>query len=122
MQKILQIVIGLLSTVNTSNPTKCVFLSNQQWKTQPFLISLYLNEYTQGFYYYPFAVNLDRWVGSCTNLNDISNRVRVSNKTEDFLSVFDMVTGINELKTLKKHVSRKCECKFDGRKCNSNQK
>ena len=33
-----------------------------------------------------------------------------------------MATGINELKTLTKHVSSKCKCKFDGTKCNSNQK
>ena len=33
-----------------------------------------------------------------------------------------MITGINESKTLTKHVSCKCKCKFDGRKCNSNQK
>ena len=37
------------------------------------------------------------------------------------LSVF-MITGINELKTLTKHISCKCKCKFDGGKCNSNQK
>ena len=37
------------------------------------------------------------------------------------LSVF-MITGISELKTLTKHISCKCKCKFDGRKCNSNQK
>ena len=33
-----------------------------------------------------------------------------------------MITGINESKTLTKHISRKCKCKLDGRKCNSNQK
>ena len=33
-----------------------------------------------------------------------------------------MNTGINELKTLAKHISCKCKCRFDGRKCNSNQK
>ena len=33
-----------------------------------------------------------------------------------------MITGINELKILTKHISSKCKCKFDGRKCNSNQK
>ena len=36
-------------------------------------------------------------------------------------SVFNMITGINESKTLTKHIC-KCKCKFDGRKCNSNQK
>ena len=33
-----------------------------------------------------------------------------------------MITGINQAETLTKHKSYKCTCKFDGRKCNSNQK
>ena len=33
-----------------------------------------------------------------------------------------MITGINEWKTLTKHVSCEYKCKFDGRKCYSNQK
>ena len=33
-----------------------------------------------------------------------------------------MITGINESKTLAKHVSCECKCKLDGRKCNSKQK
>ena len=32
------------------------------------------------------------------------------------LSVFNMITGINELKILTKHILSKCKCKFDGRK------
>ena len=32
-----------------------------------------------------------------------------------------MITGINEMKALTKHVSCRCKWKFDGRKCNSNQ-
>ena len=32
-----------------------------------------------------------------------------------------MITGINESKTLTKHISCKWTCKFDGRKCNSDQ-
>ena len=33
-----------------------------------------------------------------------------------------MNTRVNESKTLTKHISHECNCKFDGRKCNSNQK
>ena len=33
-----------------------------------------------------------------------------------------MITGINESKILTKHISWKSKCKFDGTKCNSNQK
>ena len=86
---------------------------------QPILINLHPNEYSQEFHYYPFSVKLDRCAESCNNLNDLSNKVCVPNKTEDLnLSVFNMITGINESKTLTKHISCECKCKFDGRNCN----
>ena len=91
--------------------------------TQPTLIHLHPNEYTQGLLYYPFAVNLDRCMGSCNTLNDLSNRICVPNKTEDLnLNVFNMIKGINESKTLTKHISYKSKCNNDGNECNSNQK
>ena len=53
----------------------------------------------------------------------MSNKVCVQSKTEDLnLSMFKMITRINELKPLTKHTSCKCKCKFDGRKGNSDQK
>ena len=90
---------------------------------QPTLINFHPNEYSQELHYYLFAVNLDRCVGSCNTINDLPNKVCVRNKTKDLnLSVFNMITGINESKTLTKHVSCEFKCKFDGRKCNSNPK
>ena len=57
-------------------------------------------------------VKLDRCVGLINNLYDWSNKVSVPNKTEDSnLSVFKMITGINESKILIKHIS----CKYKGR-------
>ena len=119
--KIMFIVL-LSSIVNASNHTKCVSLSNQKCEIQPTFINLHPNEYSQEFHYYPFTVKLDKCVGSCNTLNDLSNKVCVPNKTEDLnLSVFNMITGINESKTLTKHISCECKCKFDERKCNSKQ-
>ena len=93
-------------------------LTNQKCTTQTTLISLHFNEYSQELHYYLFAVKLDRCVGSCNTLNDLSIKVCVSNKTEDLnLSVFNMNTGINKSKILIKHASCKCKCKFDGGKC-----
>ena len=67
-------------------------------------------------------VKLDRCVGNCINLNGFSNKVCVPNKKEDLnLSIFNMITEINESKTLAKQISCECKCRFDGRKCNSNQ-
>ena len=107
--------------VNGSNRTKSVLLSNQKYMIQATLINLHPNEYSQEFHYYSFAVKLDRCVGSFNTLNDLSNKVRVPNKTEDLnLNVIN-IAGINEWKTLMKHLSCECKCIFDGRNCNSDQ-
>ena len=101
----------------------CLYkISNQKCDIQPTLINLHPNEYSQEFHYYLFAVKLDRCVGSCNIMNDLSNKVCLPNKTKDLnLSMFSMITGINESKTLTKYISCECKCKFDGRKCNSDQ-
>ena len=116
--------IGLLTgLVNGSNHTKCVSLTNQKYSTQPTIINLHLIEYNQELHYCPFAVNLDRCVRSFNTVNDFSIKVCVPNKVEDLnLSAFNMIARINKSKTLTKHTSCECKYKFDGRKCNSNQK
>ena len=97
-------------------------MSNKKCKIQPTLINVYPNEYSQEFHYYPFAVKLNRCVWSYNTLNDLSNKVYVPNKTEDLnLSMFNRIRDINESKTLTKHISCECKCKFDWTKCNSNQ-
>ena len=116
--------IDLLTSlvVNSYSRTKFVSLSNQKCEIQPTFINLHPNEYSQEFHYYPFTVKLDKCVGSCNTLNDLSNKVCVPNKTEDlYLNVFNIITGINEPKTLTRHISCDCNCKFDERKYNSNQ-
>ena len=76
-----KLFIGLLTgLVNGSSHIKCLFLNNQKCMTQPTLINLRRNEYSQKFHYYPFAVKLDRCVGSYNILNDLSNKVCVPNK------------------------------------------
>ena len=77
-----KVFIGLLSgQVNGSNHTKCVLLNNQKCEVQPTLIDLHPNEYYQEFHYYPVSVKLDRSLGNCNTLNDLSNKVYVPNKT-----------------------------------------
>ena len=53
-------------------------------------------------------------------LNYLVQYVFQIDKAEDLnLSVFNIIPGINESKTL--HISCECKCKFNGTKCNSNQ-
>ena len=110
----------LINIVNASNHTKCVSLRNQECEIQPTFISLHPIEYSQEFYYYPFTIKLEKCVGSCNTLKDLSNKEYVPNKTENLnLYVFNMVTRINESKTLTKQISCECKRKFDGKNCNS---
>ena len=47
---------------------------------------------------YPFIVKLDRCVGSCNTVNDLSNKICVPNKTANLnLTVFNMITGIENI-------------------------
>ena len=73
---------SLISIVNASNYKKCVLLSNQKCASfnLPLLIYILIN--TIKNYLYPFAVKLDRSVGSCNTLNDLTNKVCVPDKTE----------------------------------------
>ena len=95
----------LTGIVSACNHRKCFSLSNHKRMTQPTLIDLYPNEYTQKSHYYPFVVKLDRCMGSSNNLYDLCNKICVPNKGEDLdLSEFNIITGIKELKTVK-HIS-----------------
>ena len=68
------------SIANASNHTKSMSLCNQKCDIQPIVINLHPNEYSQEFHYTQFAVKLERGVGSCNTLNDLSNKVYVSKK------------------------------------------
>ena len=62
------------------------------------------------------------FIGSCNFLNELSTTVCVPIKTEDLnLTVFSIITEINESKPLTKHLSCECKCRFDAKKCSSNQ-
>ena len=85
---------------------------------QPAIIKLHSNEYCQEFHRYLYAVKIYRCIGSFDPFNDLSNKVCFPNKTEDLNpSVFNMITPINESKTLTKHISYECKCKIGGRNC-----
>ena len=110
----------LTGLVNVSDHTKCVSVSNQKCMIQAILTNLHPNDHSQEFHYYPISVKLDRCVGNCNTVIDLSIKVCIPNKTEDLnLSFFNMITGINESKTLTKHISCEWKCKLDETKCNS---
>ena len=75
------------------NNTKCVPLKNQKCMIQAILIDLHPKEYSQEFHYYRLVVKLDRCVGSCNTLNDLSIKVCIPNKSEH-LNVKESITAL----------------------------
>ena len=68
-------------------------------------------------------VTLERCYGSCNTLDNPSSRIYFPNKIEEeYFNIFITITGISEIKTLIKHIWCNGRYKFDGGKCNSNQK
>ena len=115
-------IVLLSSIVDASNSTKCILLNNQKCMIQSAFINLHSNEYSQEFHHHPFSVKSGRCAGSCNTLNYLSNKVCVPSETEDLdLSMFNIITEIQEFKKLTKHISCRCKCKFDGRSCFSDQ-
>ena len=70
---------SLANIVNAIDHIKFVSLDNQQ--CNPYFLPP--NEYIQRLLHYPFAGNLDRCKRNYDTHNDLSNRVYVTNKTED---------------------------------------
>ena len=109
--------ILLTTTINACNHTKCVLFSNQKCMNQRTLINLDPNEYNQELRYYSFAVNLDRYSGSCGIIDDLSSRICVPNEIKDLnLHVFNMITVRKESRKLTRHILCKCESKFDSKR------
>ena len=68
-------------------------------------------------------ISLDKCNISCSAIDDISTKIYVSSGTKDVnIKVFNMITRINEAKTLVKHISFDYKCKFENTARNSDQK
>ena len=73
--------------------------------------------------YYPWMISLNKFNGDCNGVDSLSTETCVPCETKDLnLNAFNIITRINEVKTLAKHISCVCQCKFDSTTCGSDQK
>ena len=73
--------------------------------------------------YYQFRVSLDKCNEAFNTLDDSTSKICVVNKIKDInINIFNVLTRINESKTLTKDISCKYKYKFGGRKRHSDQK
>ena len=108
-----QVFVVLLSFTE-SLETKCVSLSDEPFMIWPTLIDLNFVELK----YYPFMISLGKCGGNC---NILFPKICFPKKDIN-VKVFNMITNKNESKTIVKHTSCNCMCKFNCTTCNSNQK
>ena len=69
--------------------------------------------------YYLLMISLDKYSGSCYAVDDLSTKISVPTKKHLNVKVFNNRWNY---KTLVKHISCDCKCKFNSTTCNSNQK
>ena len=112
-------VFIVLLSFSGSLATKCVSLSNETCVARPTLINLN----PIGLKYYPFMVTPDKCNKSFYVVDDLSTNICVPSKTKEVnVKIFNLIAKIHESKTLVKHISCNCKCKFNSPTCNSNQK
>ena len=81
---ITQVFIVLLS-LSRSLVTKCISLKNQRCIARPKLIDLNPDELNQELHYYPLVYKLDRYIGSCSTLNNLFDKKCRPNKTKEVI-------------------------------------
>lgn len=68
-------------------------------------------------------ISLNKCNGICNVADSLCTKVRALSKTKDVsFKVFNKIARISKVKTLIKHLSCYCKCKFDGTIYNSYQK
>ena len=107
-----QVFIAFLS-LSGYLATKCLSLSNKSCIVRSNLIDLNPIELNCHL----FMINLDEYNGSCNVADDLSTKIYVFSETKDV-----KVTKIIEAKTLVKHITCDCKCKFNSTTSYSNQK
>ena len=103
--------------IKFSLASKCISLNSKPGLARPTHIDLNLNE----LLYYTLTVSLGRCNGSCT-LDDPYHWIYNPNKKIVNFNDANIITKINESKTSTQYVLYGYKCKFNGKKCNSNQK
>ena len=81
---ITQVFIVLLS-LSRSLVTKCISLKNQRCIARPKLIDLNPDELNQELHYYPLVYKLDRYIGSCSTLNNLFDKKCRPDKTKEVI-------------------------------------
>ena len=99
-----------------ADQTKFISLNDEPCKVRPTFIDLNSTKLK----YYPFLISLDKcnW-----RYNTLSSKIFFQKKKKSVnVKVFDVIANKNQTKTMTKHVSCDCKCKFNSIASISDQK
>ena len=82
------------------NPLKCVPMNNQECKIRPQIINVNSNEPS----FYPYTIKVNKYSGSCNNINDPYADLCVSDVFKNVnVKVFNLMSRTNETRHIKWH-------------------
>ena len=78
VKKVFAVTMSFFSEIIFScNVLKCVSMNNQECKIIPEIININSNEPL----FYPYSIKIEKWSGSCNNINDAYAKICVSDVT-----------------------------------------
>ena len=112
-------VLGLTILSNIPNALECISIKNQKCKVRPEIVNINSNNPI----FYSSCVTINRCNGNCNNINDPYGRICVPD-TVKYLNVkaFNLMSKINETRSIKWHETCKCICRLNKIICNNKQK
>ena len=112
-------VLGLTILSNITNALECISMKNQKCKVRPEIVNINSNNPI----FYPFSVKINRYYGNCNNINDPYARSCVPDTVKNLnVKVFNLMSRINETRSITWHKTCKCICRLDKIICNNKQK
>ena len=104
---------------NLKRPIKCVSLNNQPRKVERTIVNINSDKTL----FYPFTVGVNKCGGSCNTVDDGYAGARIPNKVKIMnVKVFNLMSSVNETKSLVRRESWKCKFGFNEILCNSKEK
>ena len=80
--------------VSNVNPLKCVSLNNQESRIRPKIININSTEPS----FCPFSVKINKYSGSCNNINDPYSKMCVPDLAKNInVKVFNLMSRANEI-------------------------
>ena len=94
-------------------------MKNQECKVRQEIINVNSNNPI----FYPFSVGINRCSGNCNNINDPYARICVPDIVKNVnVKVFNLITLINETRSIKWNETCKCVCRLNEIICNNKQR